>query len=231
VAEAEIVIEPLLNDRRELTGPFDIIGDVHGCREELEVLLAELGYRPAPGGQRHPGGRTAVFVGDLVDRGPDTPGVLRLVLAMVSQGDALVVCGNHEQKLLRALRGRQVQISHGLAESLDQLAAQSDEFRAEVEAFCDSLIAHYVVDGGKLVVTHAGLPQRYHGRASGRVRSVALYGDTTGETDEFGLPVRYPWAKDYRGSATVVYGHTPTLKSSGSTERCAWTRVACSAGS
>jgi polynucleotide kinase-phosphatase len=48
-----------------------------------------------------------------------------------------------------------------------------------------------------------------HGRGSGRVREFALYGETTGETDEFGLPVRYNWAADYRGSATVVYGHTP----------------------
>jgi predicted kinase/2-polyprenyl-3-methyl-5-hydroxy-6-metoxy-1,4-benzoquinol methylase len=210
VAEAEIVLEPLMNDKRDLTGPFDVIGDVHGCRGELEELLAELGYLPTSGSLRHPDGRTAVFVGDLVDRGPDTPGVLRLVMAMVSSGDALVVCGNHEQKLVRALRGRKVQLSHGLAESLDQLAAQDEEFRVKVEAFCDSLIAHYVLDGGKLVVAHAGLPERYHGRASGRVRSVALYGDTTGETDEYGLPVRYPWARDYRGSATVLYGHTPT---------------------
>ena len=163
-----------------------------------------------------------MFVGDLVDRGPDTPGVLRLVMAMVSSGDALVVCGNHEQKLVRALRGRKVQLSHGLAESLDQLAAQDEEFRVKVEAFCDSLIAHYVLDGGKLVVAHAGLPERYHGRASGRVRSVALYRDTTGETDESGpLPV----GTDYRGSATVL------RKWSGSTERCAWTPAACSVGS
>jgi protein phosphatase len=207
VAAAEITVEPLMNDKRELTGPFDVIGDVHGCREELEELLGELGYRP---GEGHPDGRTAVFVGDLVDRGPDTPGVLRLVMAMAARGDALVVCGNHEQKLVRAMRGRKVRMAHGLAESLEQLAAQNDEFRAEVEAFCDGLIAHYVLDGGKLVVAHAGLPEQYHGRASGRVRSVALYGDTTGETDEYGLPVRYPWARDYRGSATVLYGHTPT---------------------
>ncbi|WP_020670396.1 polynucleotide kinase-phosphatase [Amycolatopsis nigrescens] len=212
VAEAEIVVEPLLNDRRELTGPFDVIGDVHGCREELVELLTELGYRISPEGTgaHHPDGRTALFVGDLVDRGPDTPGVLRLVMGMAEAGDALVVCGNHEQKLVRALRGRKVQVTHGLAESLEQLGAQDEEFRTRAEAFCDGLIAHYVLDGGDLVVAHAGLPQRFHGRASGRVRSVALYGDTTGETDEYGLPVRLPWARDYRGRATVLYGHTPT---------------------
>ncbi|KFU82676.1 polynucleotide kinase-phosphatase [Amycolatopsis lurida] len=208
VAEAEIVVEPLRNDRRDLTGPFDVIGDVHGCREELDELLTELGYVDGV----HPEGRTAVFVGDLVDRGPDTPGVLRRVMAMAEAGSALVVCGNHEQKLVRALNGRNVKTTHGLAESLEQLSAQDEDFRAKAHAFCEGLIAHYVLDGGKLVVAHAGLPEKFHGRASGRVRSTALYGDTTGETDEYGLPVRLPWARDYRGKAMVLYGHTPTLE-------------------
>ena len=227
VAEAEIVVEPLRNDKRELTGPFDVIGDVHGCAAELEELLAELGYADGV----HPDGRTAVFVGDLVDRGPDTPGVLRRVMGMASSGNALVVCGNHEQKLVRALHGRKVNVAHGLAESLEQLGAESEEFRRQVHEFCDGLIAHYVLDGGKLVVAHAGLPERYHGRASGRVRSMALYGDTTGETDEYGLPVRLPWARDYRGTATVLTGTRRRWSRSGSTTPCASTPVRSSAGS
>ncbi|SEG11321.1 polynucleotide kinase-phosphatase [Thermomonospora echinospora] len=215
---ATVRYEKAWNDRRELTGPFDVIGDVHGCRAELEELLAELGYaieRDALGrarGARHPEDRTAVFVGDLVDRGPDTPGVLRLVMGMVADGTALCVSGNHENKLVRALKGRRVQVTHGLAESLDQLEAEPADFRDRALAFMDGLISHYVLDGGRLVVAHAGLKEEYHGRASGRVRSFALYGETTGETDEYGLPVRYPWAKDYRGQAMVVYGHTPVLE-------------------
>jgi protein phosphatase len=215
VDSARIVVEPLLNDLRTETGPFDVIGDVHGCRAELEDLLGTLGYLLArdeqgrPVGAHHPAARRAVFVGDLVDRGPDTPGVLRLVMGMVAAGTALVVSGNHEHRLVRAMRGRKVRIAHGLGETLDQLAAETDEFRASVTEFCDGLVAHYVLDGGSLVVAHAGLPQRYHGRASGRVRAFALYGDTTGETDDYGLPVRYPWATEYRGRATVLYGHTP----------------------
>ncbi|MFE2751860.1 polynucleotide kinase-phosphatase [Actinosynnema sp. NPDC059335] len=216
VDEAVIVPEPLLNDRRGETGPFDVIGDVHGCRAELEELLVGLGYalvRDAEGRPVDavpPAGRRAAFVGDLVDRGPDTPGVLRLVMGMVEAGHALAVCGNHEQKLARALRGRDVQVKHGLAESLAQLAAEPEEFRERVARFCDGLVAHYVLDGGDLVIAHAGLPEKFHGRASARVRAFALYGDTTGETDEYGLPVRYPWATEYRGRATVLYGHTPT---------------------
>ena len=215
VEAAEIVTEKRYNDLRHLTGPFDIVGDVHGCRAELETLLDRLGYTVARDAEgravdaAHPAGRTAVFVGDLVDRGPDTPGVLRLVMGMVKAGHALCVPGNHENKLGRALDGRNVTVSHGLQESLDQLAAQPEEFRAEVRAFMRDLVSHYLLDGGTLVVCHAGLPEKYHGRTSGRVRSHALYGDTTGETDEYGLPVRYPWAEEYRGRALVVYGHTP----------------------
>ncbi|MET7787550.1 polynucleotide kinase-phosphatase [Streptomyces sp900116325] len=210
---AEVVLERRYNDLRHLTGPFDIIGDIHGCSSELESLLGKLGYVDGA----HPEGRTAVFVGDLVDRGPDSPGVLRRVMSMVSAGDALCVPGNHENKLGRYLKGRKVQHTHGLAETIEQLDredAQDPAFREQVREFIDGLVSHYVLDGGKLVVCHAGLPEKYHGRTSGRVRSHALYGDTTGETDEFGLPVRYPWAEDYRGRAAVVYGHTPVPSTS-----------------
>ncbi|MFH8925697.1 polynucleotide kinase-phosphatase [Streptomyces pristinaespiralis] len=210
VESAEIVLERRYNDLRHLTGPFDIIGDIHGCSSELETLLGKLGYVDGA----HPEGRTAVFVGDLVDRGPDSPGVLRRVMAMVAAGNALCVPGNHENKLGRWLGGRNVQHTHGLAETIEQLEKEDDAFRTQVREFIAGLVSHYVLDEGKLVVCHAGLPEKYHGRTSGRVRSHALYGDTTGETDEFGLPVRYPWAEDYRGRAAVVYGHTPVPNTS-----------------
>ncbi|MHB9858424.1 polynucleotide kinase-phosphatase [Streptomyces sp. YIM S03343] len=202
---ATVVTEKRFNDLTHLTGPFDIIGDIHGCSAELESLLGKLGYTDAG----HPEGRTAVFVGDLVDRGPDSPGVLRRVMSMTEAGHALCVPGNHENKYGRYLKGRKVQHTHGLAETVAQMEGESDEFKRRVREFIDGLVSHYVLDGGRLVVCHAGLPEKYHGRTSGRVRSHALYGETTGETDEFGLPVRYPWAEDYRGRAAVVYGHTP----------------------
>ncbi|MFB6615857.1 polynucleotide kinase-phosphatase [Streptomyces sp. NPDC056367] len=202
---AEVVLEKRFNDLTHLTGPFDIVGDIHGCSSELETLLAKLGYEDGV----HPEGRTAVFVGDLVDRGPDSPGVLRRVMGMVKSGNALCVPGNHENKLGRYLKGSKVQRTHGLAETIEQLEQEPEEFVREVREFIRGLVSHYVLDGGRLVVCHAGLPEKYHGRTSGRVRSHALYGETTGETDEFGLPVRYPWAEDYRGKAVVVYGHTP----------------------
>jgi protein phosphatase len=209
----EIERQRLWVDKRDEHGPFDIVGDVHGCVGELVELLSKLGYSvnesDAGFDVQPPPGRRAVFVGDLVDRGPDTPGVLRLVMGMVARGHAVCVPGNHESKLLRALRGRKVTVSHGLAESLAQLDAHPDEFRKDVIDFLDGLLSHYVFDDGRLVVAHAGLRAEMHGRASRRVREFALYGETTGETDEFGLPVRYNWARDYRGPAMVVYGHTP----------------------
>ncbi len=218
IASASITMEPLLNDFRSERGPFDVIGDIHGCRSELETLLVQLEYEllrdteGRPVDAVHPSGRKVVFLGDLVDRGPDTPGVLRLAMGMVGNGHALAVPGNHESKLVRALRGKNVQTSHGLAESLVQLAAETPEFRREVEQFADGLVSHLILDDGNLVVAHAGLIEAYQGRASGRVRSFALYGDTTGETDEYGLPVRLPWAESYRGRAMVLYGHTPTVE-------------------
>ena len=213
VAEAAITREKAWNDRRDQHGPFDIIGDVHGCLDECVQLLRALGYTVA--GTREapevtaPESRRAIFVGDLVDRGPDSPGVLRLAMAMVANGAAFCVPGNHDMKLMRKLRGRDVKISHGLAETLQQLESEPDEFRRQACDWIYSLVSHLVFDDGKLVVAHAGMKEKLQGRASAAVRDFALYGETTGETDEYGLPVRYDWASEYRGSAMVVYGHTP----------------------
>lgn len=216
VEAVSVVREPLYSHKHADHGPFDIIGDVHGCLDELVLLLERLDYvvhedDRAPFGVAvaPPNGRKAIFLGDLADRGPNVPQVLRLVMSMVGTGAALCVPGNHEMKLLRALSGRNVQMSHGLPESLAQLANEPLDFVEQVKSFIDSLTSHFVLDDGKLVVAHAGLKQEMHGRGSRRVRDFALYGETTGETDDYGLPVRYPWAQDYRGQAMVVYGHTP----------------------
>jgi protein phosphatase len=210
-----VVIErtPLWTDRRDLRGPFDIIGDVHGCFDELSRLLDDLGYRLDEVDGRFqvapPDGRMLAFVGDLVDRGPRIADVLRLVMDAVESGAALCVMGNHEMKLLRRLQGRDVKVSHGLAQTLEQLAAQPPEFAERAKRFIDRLLSHYVLDDWRLVIAHAGLREEMQGRGSNAVRAFALYGETTGETDEYGLPVRYNWAADYRGKAHVVYGHTP----------------------
>ncbi len=211
-----VVIErqPLWNNLKHEHGPFDIIGDVHGCFDELVELLGQLGYETgkSAGAWHHPDGRKLVFVGDLVDRGPKVPEVVRLVMDSVNFGSALCVPGNHDAKFMRKVRGKDVQITHGLAETLAQFAAHEENhpgFSRLAADFIDDLVSHYVLDEGNLVVAHAGMKESMQGRGSGAVREFALFGETTGETDEFGLPVRYNWAAEYRGTASVVYGHTP----------------------
>ena len=212
VAALRIERQPLWTDRRHETGPFDIIGDVHGCFEELMGLLEKLDYQVNDHRVTHPQGRKLVLLGDLVDRGPATPSVLRLAMESCAAGTAICVPGNHDVKLMKKLVGRDVRVTHGLAESLAQLERETPEFRERVVAFVDGLVSHYVLDGGRLVVAHAGMKEAMQGRGSGRVRDFALYGETTGETDAYGLPVRYDWAAEYRGAATVVYGHTPVAE-------------------
>ncbi len=210
IAAVTIERQPLWNNRKADHGPFDLIGDVHGCADELESLLEQLGYRrDKQGVHRHADGRKVVFLGDLVDRGPRIPDVLRIVMAMVDAETALAVPGNHDLKLVKKLRGRDVQVTHGLADSLAQLEGEAPDFVARATEFLDGLVSHYVLDDGRLVVAHAGMKEEMQGRGSGKVRDFAMYGETTGETDEFGLPIRYPWAAEYRGQAHVVYGHTP----------------------
>jgi protein phosphatase len=233
IASVEIERQPLWNNLKHEHGPFDIIGDIHGCCNELEILLQQLGYQKGEGAKEqksreeelstfslwnaptyyHPEGRKALFLGDLVDRGTRILDTVKLVRNMVEAGTAFCVPGNHENKLLRKLRGKNVRVNHGLEQTLAEIEALPSEvrepFTKELQKFLDSLISHYLLDDGRLVVAHAGMKQEMQGRGSGAVREFALYGESTGEIDEFGLPVRYNWAGEYRGEAMVVYGHTP----------------------
>lgn len=225
ITSVEIERQPLWNNLKHEHGPFDIIGDIHGCCDELEILLQQLGYQKSDRAEElspglwdypiyfHPEGRKAVFLGDLVDRGTRILDTVKLVRNMVNAGTALCIPGNHENKLLRKLRGKNVRVNHGLEQTLTEIEALPDEvrepFTTELQKFLDSLISHYLLDNGQLVVAHAGMKQEMQGRGSGAVREFALYGESTGEIDEFGLPVRYNWAGEYRGEAMVVYGHTP----------------------
>jgi protein phosphatase len=210
------------NNHRGEHGPFDIIGDLHGCCSELETLLARLGYGFTTEAQSapsvyprtyfHPEGRKAIFLGDLVDRGPRILDTYELARNMFRAGHAFCVVGNHEDKLLRKLRGHNVQVSHGLEMTLQELTAMPEDtramFREEMEHFLSTLPGHLVLDHGNLVVAHAGIKKSMIGRESAQVRAFVLYGETTGEIDEFGLPVRAAWANRYHGRALIVYGHT-----------------------
>lgn len=213
IDDVEIVRTKMWNNKKEEHGPFDVIGDVHGCLDELVMLLKKLGYEEnTEAGMLHPDGRKPVFLGDLCDRGPKNVEVLRLVMKMVKSGNALAVPGNHDVKLVKYLLGKNVQLTHGLNKTVEELGKEDESFRNNVKEFLDGLVSHYVLDDGKLVVSHAGLKEEYIGRGSMKVRDFCLYGEATGEIDEYGLPVRLNWASDYRGKATVIYGHIPQLE-------------------
>jgi hypothetical protein len=204
-------------DRRFITGPFDIIGDVHGCIDELQELMRLLGYDVRLSGTgdgrraivKAPAGRRAIFVGDLVDRGPSSPDVLRVVMALAAEGNGLCVPGNHDVKFVSWLSGRQVKLTHGLDKTVEQFEAESLQFRTRVKSYLERIPIHLWLDGGALAVAHAGVTTDMLGRDNGQVRSFCLYGETSGEQDEFGLPVRYHWAANYGDATAVVYGHTP----------------------
>ncbi|WP_309715256.1 polynucleotide kinase-phosphatase [Armatimonas sp.] len=210
IAATELTRVPLWTDKRSEHGPFDFIGDVHGCYDELSELIGKLGYDEFGA---HPENRRLVFVGDLVDRGPKSVEVATWVMDAVAAGRALCVPGNHDDKLKRALEGKKVTINHGLEQSLEQInalpEAEREAFKAQFIKFVDSLVSHLWLEDGALCVAHAGIREDLIGRASRVVREFCLYGDPTGERDERGLPIRRDWAADYSGKTAVVYGHTP----------------------
>ena len=214
IKTAEIVRVKLVNNKKAVHGPFDIIGDIHGCYDELCELLEKIGYVVSKEQTmaHSPEDRKLVFLGDLVDRGPKSPEVLRMVMSMVQAKQAYCVLGNHDGKLLRKLKGSNVQVKHGLETTMEQLEHKSEQFIEEVKQFLEGLVSHYVFDEGKLVAVHAGLKEKLHGRESKKVRDLAMFGETTGEVDEFGLPIRVRWSESYKGNAFVVYGHTPQVR-------------------
>ncbi|GGK12624.1 bis(5'-nucleosyl)-tetraphosphatase PrpE [asymmetrical] [Caldalkalibacillus thermarum] len=195
---------------------YDIIGDVHGCYRELLTLLGRLGYREQNGLYSHRQGRKIVFVGDITDRGPQSINTLRFVIRHVEAGQALYVPGNHCDKLYRFFLGRNVQITHGLETTVEEYhRLQVDEKKWVKTRFIrlvENAPLYLVLDGGRLIVSHAGIRQDMIGKHNKAVKTFCLYGDITGEKDSDGFPVRRDWAKHYTGEAWIVYGHTPVKK-------------------
>jgi protein phosphatase len=198
-------------DQRHERGPFDIIGDVHACLDELTDLFVTLGYQPDPvAGWRSPSSRTPVFVGDLVDRGPDNAGTLELAMRMMAAGAALAVPGNHDLQLARHLAAGDVPLVYGLEETVQALEATTAAFRADVLAFLDALPGHLVLDDGALVVAHTGLPRTRHLDEGPSARLEAAYGPDGHDMDPHDPEKRHPWVATHTGPP-VIYGHTPVL--------------------
>lgn len=169
-----------------------IVGDVHGCRKELERLLKRIGLRDED---------RLVFVGDLVGRGPDTTGVLKLVRKL----RAVVVRGNHEQKLLgyrtARLRGehRKYHVSRTLRETAQRISP-------EVWSWLDSLPLWFDIPEHDLRIVHAGVVPGMPAEATDpnvlmTVRGLTHEGVPTSERSS------RPWGEVYSGPPHVVFGH------------------------
>jgi protein phosphatase len=194
-------------------GPFDIIGDVHGCYDELCALLSDLGYVRQGEGWAHPQRRRAVFVGDLADRGPRNVAVWKLVLAMAEQGNALLVIGNHDNKLMRWLMGRPVRVGKGLLSTISEIEAlpepEQSLFRSRLLALLRATPGYLLLDRERLVVTHAGIRDDMIGRWDRHIAAFCLYGDVAG-FDADGMPQRRNWALERIArppAPLIVYGH------------------------
>ncbi|TWT04837.1 bis(5'-nucleosyl)-tetraphosphatase PrpE [Planomicrobium sp. CPCC 101079] len=193
---------------------YDIIGDIHGCYAELLELLHVLGYEKRKGQFVHQEGRQLVFVGDAMDRGPDSLAVLRLLFSMQDNRTLYYCPGNHCNKLYRFFKGNRVQLTHGLETTINEWhrlpKKEQQQFRSRYLRFYEELPLYLEFEGG-LVVAHAGIKDDMIGKPiSKNIAAFVLYGDTTGKVDAFGRPVRRDWAQSYKGDKWIVYGHTPT---------------------
>lgn len=215
LAAARVLIGGFIPERN--TPPFDLIGDVHGCCDELRALLNGLGYQWQEAEQvyTHPDGRLPIFVGDLTDRGPASLAVLNLVERMVSSDHALLVQGNHDNKLLRWLIGRKVQVWHGLGMTIAELEAlppeEQEALRPRFISLLQNAPGYLILDGGRLVITHAGIQDEMIGRWNRAIQAFCLYGDVV-SINQGNMPLRRNWAalraeERAINGPLIVYGH------------------------
>ncbi len=201
-------------DRRPLHGPFDLIGDVHGCARELDLLLARLGYgAECDSAWTHPEGRMAVFLGDVVDRGPGIVRAMQRVTSMTAAGSALFVPGNHDERFVGFLMGGEPPADYGIEDTLDQLEALDDSTRSELlEAFLRMYMEappYLWLDEGRLAAVHGGIEEEMLGRFDREVWQYCLMGKLVEDANWPTLIRRADWARDYRGATLIAYGHTP----------------------
>ncbi|SFF73813.1 protein phosphatase [Halobacillus alkaliphilus] len=193
---------------------IDVIGDVHGCLDELKQLFTKLGYEWENGLPYHPDGRTPVFVGDITDRGPASVECIRFVCQLVlEEKTALYVPGNHCNKLYRFFLGNPVEETHGLETTADEYRSLSTREQKKVRKQFMTLVEqsplYHVLEEADAVIAHAGIRREDIGKNDKKVKTFVLYGDITGEKLPDGRPVRRDWAQHYDGDLWVVYGHTP----------------------
>ena len=193
---------------------FDIIGDIHGCYDELIQLLQKLGYKMDGKTLKHPDGRKPAFVGDAMDRGPNSLRTMELMFNLQDADKLIYSPGNHCNKFYRYAKGNKVHLTHGI----ETTVAELDDFSLKARKnfikryikFYEALPLYHTLNDGKLIIAHAGIREDLIGTNQiNLLRSFVLYGDVTGERLPNGRPLRRDWARNYRGDPFIVYGHTP----------------------
>lgn len=185
-----------------IVSPVLAIGDVHGMADDLARALADAEQRRA----------FPVLLGDLVDKGPDSVTVLRLVMPRLAAGDLAMVRGNHDERLLKSLTRPDGKKSKVL---LDLLAAPDGATLAALTARMLSAAPYWISLPGYLLVHGAFHPEMLTCASRGigpgvprKLVALALYGETDGTFNTEGFPVRtYRWVDGIPHGLTVVAGH------------------------
>jgi protein phosphatase len=187
---------------------LDIIGDIHGCLDELIQLLEKLGYgRNKQGLYCHPN-RIFISVGDLIDRGPRSIDVALFFVNHIESGRAKFVIGNHDDKFLRYILGNPVEIREDLAATIGQYEKLNADDKLKIFNMLKSAPYKLELDEGRLLIVHAAPPE---GQCDKQDKNICLYGRPTGGKDSRGFAERFDWAPEYdlkENVPFVVYGHT-----------------------
>ncbi|MDM5234548.1 polynucleotide kinase-phosphatase [Lysinibacillus pakistanensis] len=201
---------------------LDIIGDIHGCYDELLELLKKLEYEVNNEGYFiHPQGRRFVSVGDIMSRGPKSIKTMEFFERHIERGLAFMTDSNHGWKIARWLDGRNVSLHHGdelvEAEFMDYEntygGAQTAALKARLAKCLLAAPSHYVLMNKGLasaVVTHAGIRDRYIGKQSSRISDFCRYGDVQ-ELNISGKPIRNDWFTEHQTSQLIIWGHDPKI--------------------
>ncbi|WP_342471744.1 AAA family ATPase [Metasolibacillus sp. FSL H7-0170] len=206
----------------ELGAGVDIIGDIHGCYDEMMALIKKLGYIEENGLYKHPEGRKLISVGDIMSRGPKSLATMQFWLRQIESGLSYMTDSNHGWKIARWLDGKSVQLAHGdemveqEMQHFEQQHGANDTAQLK-ERLAKMLLhapSHYIIleNGiGKAIVTHAGIKDHYIGKNSPRIRDFCRYGDVIGTSDT-GRPIRADWYTNHQTSELIIWGHEPKLK-------------------
>lgn len=206
----------------EIGQGLDMIGDIHGCFDEMILLLEKLGYVSEDGLYTHPDGRKLLSLGDIMSRGPKSLETMQFWQRHIEAGVAYMIDSNHGYKIARFLEGQKVTLRHGdelIEQELTTYEQQhgyvaTEGLKRKLTDMLRQAPSHYVLTKNSVpyaVAVHAGIRDRYIGKDSPRIRDFCRYGDVTGLTEN-GRPIRSDWYTEHQSPLLIIWGHDPQPK-------------------